>query len=137
MLGLVSTGNIEVTSCLIPEKFDLSSKCPTHVTSMLPLPRRGNVPQALCHRPFPSMILPCYLILRKTLKNKNSCFYLLPLRPHGHNCDRDRLYADNNKTLKAKKSDYIHQIYAILAFRCIGFEVFCVYLQRSYEQNTY
>ena len=74
ILPLAPTGNIEVTSCLIPEKFALSPKCSTHVTSMLPLPRRGNVPQTLCHRPFPTTILPRYLILRKTLKNKNSCF---------------------------------------------------------------
>ncbi len=77
ILPLAPTGNIEVTSNLIPEKSALSPKCSTHVTSMLPLSRRGNVPQTLCHRPFPSMILPRYLILRKTLKNKNSCFYFV------------------------------------------------------------
>jgi hypothetical protein len=41
------------------------------------------------------------------------------------------------KTLKAPKSDYIHQIYAILAFRCIGFEVFCVSLQRKIHSGLY
>ncbi len=65
ILPLAPTGNIEVTSNLIPEKSALSQKCSTHVTSVLPLPRRGNVPQALCHRQFPSIILPRYLILRK------------------------------------------------------------------------
>jgi hypothetical protein len=34
---------------------------------MLPLPKRGNVPQTLCHRALPAIMLPRYLILRKTL----------------------------------------------------------------------
>jgi len=69
ILPLAPTGNIEVTSNLIPEKLALSSKCSTHVTSMLALPRRGNAPQALCHRPFPSIILPRYLYLRNLFAN--------------------------------------------------------------------
>jgi len=37
---------------------------------MLPLPKRGNAPQTLCHRAFPTMMLPRYLILQKTLNNR-------------------------------------------------------------------
>ena len=37
---------------------------------MLPLSRRGNAPQTLCHRPFPSIILPRYLIFYKTFFRK-------------------------------------------------------------------
>ena len=76
MLGLVSTGNIEVTSSLFPEKFALSQKCSTHVTSMLPLSRRGNAPQTLCHRPFPSIILPRYLILRNSSSERFSPIFI-------------------------------------------------------------
>jgi hypothetical protein len=76
ILPLAPTGNIEVTSSLFPEKFALSQKCSTHVTSMLPLSRRGNAPQTLCHRPFPSIILPRYLILRNSSSERFSPFFI-------------------------------------------------------------
>ena len=44
---------------------DIPLKNLTHVTSMLPLPGRGNMPQAPCHRAFSGMILPRCIIFAK------------------------------------------------------------------------
>ena len=55
-------------------RLSTTSGIDTHITSMLPLPERGNASQTLCHRPFPSTILPRYLFFAKTLKSKKSCF---------------------------------------------------------------
>ena len=44
---------------------DIPLKNLTHVTSMLPLPGRGNMPQAPCHRAFSGMVLPRCIIFAK------------------------------------------------------------------------
>ena len=47
---------------IVKEELD---KSVSHITSMLPLAKRGNVPQTLCHTALPATMLPRYLNLAR------------------------------------------------------------------------